>query len=152
MSIGVWRSWLAHLHGVQGVESSSLFTPTKKKGNDSIIPFFSFRLQDTGYRGQHGRAACVRRIPDFGFWILNSGFNPHSSLRLPQSDSLQIADACDASLPCNHIDCQLSIFNFLQSSRSSRSRGDYRTAGTDVATTDGAATACRTGRSAAMDS
>ena len=25
---GVWRSWLAHLHGVQGVESSSLFTPT----------------------------------------------------------------------------------------------------------------------------
>lgn len=26
--IGVWRSWLAHLHGVQGVESSSLFTPT----------------------------------------------------------------------------------------------------------------------------
>lgn len=28
---GVWRSWLAHLHGVQGVESSSLFTPTIKK-------------------------------------------------------------------------------------------------------------------------
>ena len=27
---GVWRSWLAHLHGVQGVESSSLFTPTKR--------------------------------------------------------------------------------------------------------------------------
>jgi hypothetical protein len=29
--IGVWRSWLAHLHGVQGVGSSSLLTPTKVK-------------------------------------------------------------------------------------------------------------------------
>ncbi len=29
--IGVWRSWLAHLHGVQGVGSSSLLTPTYKK-------------------------------------------------------------------------------------------------------------------------
>jgi hypothetical protein len=27
---GVWRSWLAYLHGVQGVGSSSLLTPTKK--------------------------------------------------------------------------------------------------------------------------
>ncbi len=26
--IGVWRSWLAYLHGVQGVGSSSLLTPT----------------------------------------------------------------------------------------------------------------------------
>ena len=29
--LGAWRSWLAHLHGVQGVESSSLFAPTKVK-------------------------------------------------------------------------------------------------------------------------
>jgi hypothetical protein len=29
--IGVWRSWLAHLHGVQGVGSSSLLTPTDKR-------------------------------------------------------------------------------------------------------------------------
>ena len=28
-TFGVWRSWLAHLHGVQGVGSSSLLTPTK---------------------------------------------------------------------------------------------------------------------------
>ena len=28
---GVWRSWLAYLHGVQGVGSSSLLTPTFKK-------------------------------------------------------------------------------------------------------------------------
>jgi hypothetical protein len=28
----VWRSWLAHLHGVQGVGSSSLLTPTEVKG------------------------------------------------------------------------------------------------------------------------
>src|SRR4030042_1139431 len=26
--IGVWRSWLAHLHGVQGVVCSSQITPT----------------------------------------------------------------------------------------------------------------------------
>ena len=28
---GVWRSWLAYLHGVQGVGSSSLLTPTIKR-------------------------------------------------------------------------------------------------------------------------
>ena len=28
---GVWRSWLAHLHGVQGAASSSLATPTIKQ-------------------------------------------------------------------------------------------------------------------------
>ncbi len=28
---GVWRSWLAYLHGVQVVVSSSLTTPTKKR-------------------------------------------------------------------------------------------------------------------------
>ncbi len=27
--IGVWRSWLAYLHGVQVVVSSSLTTPTE---------------------------------------------------------------------------------------------------------------------------
>ncbi len=32
-TIGVWRSWLAHLHGVQGVVSSSLITPTTIKRN-----------------------------------------------------------------------------------------------------------------------
>ncbi len=26
---GVWRSLVAHLHGVQGVEGSNPFTPTK---------------------------------------------------------------------------------------------------------------------------
>ena len=29
--IGAWRSWLAYLHGVQGVGSSSLLAPTKEK-------------------------------------------------------------------------------------------------------------------------
>ena len=28
-SFGVWRSLVAHLHGVQGVEGSNPFTPTK---------------------------------------------------------------------------------------------------------------------------
>jgi hypothetical protein len=28
---GVWRSWLAHLHGVQGVVCSSQITPTEFK-------------------------------------------------------------------------------------------------------------------------
>ena len=37
--IGVWRSWLAHLHGVQGVESSSLFTPTFFN-NSQVITYF----------------------------------------------------------------------------------------------------------------
>lgn len=27
--VGVWRSLVAHLHGVQGVEGSNPFTPTK---------------------------------------------------------------------------------------------------------------------------
>ena len=29
--LGVWRSLVAHLHGVQGVEGSNPFTPTKLK-------------------------------------------------------------------------------------------------------------------------
>lgn len=42
---GVWRSWLAHLHGVQGVESSSLFTPTiKKKGLSFLSPFLLYTV------------------------------------------------------------------------------------------------------------
>ena len=28
--VGVWRSLVAHLHGVQGVEGSNPFTPTNK--------------------------------------------------------------------------------------------------------------------------
>ena len=28
--VGVWRSLVAHLHGVQGVEGSNPFTPTKE--------------------------------------------------------------------------------------------------------------------------
>jgi hypothetical protein len=31
--IGVWRSWLAHLHGVQGVVRSSRITPTKTENH-----------------------------------------------------------------------------------------------------------------------
>lgn len=31
MGFGVWRSLVAHLHGVQGVEGSNPFTPTKNK-------------------------------------------------------------------------------------------------------------------------
>ena len=37
--IGVWRSWLAHLHGVQGVVCSSQITPTKQ-GADNQAPFY----------------------------------------------------------------------------------------------------------------
>jgi hypothetical protein len=39
---GVWRSWLAYLHGVQVVVSSSLTTPTNKK--DGLKPSFLFVL------------------------------------------------------------------------------------------------------------
>ena len=38
---GVWRSWLAYLHGVQGVGSSSLLTPTfLKKSDEKSSDFF----------------------------------------------------------------------------------------------------------------
>ncbi len=49
-TIGAWRSWLAHLHGVQGVGSSSLLAPTEEeilsKGRVSFLfcPLFSFSL------------------------------------------------------------------------------------------------------------
>lgn len=33
-NIGAWRSWLAYLHGVQGVGSSSLLAPTELKRGD----------------------------------------------------------------------------------------------------------------------
>jgi hypothetical protein len=36
---GAWRSWLAYLHGVQGVGSSSLLTPTDQKPAE-IAGFF----------------------------------------------------------------------------------------------------------------
>ncbi len=32
-SFGVWRSLVAHLHGVQGVEGSNPFTPTISNDN-----------------------------------------------------------------------------------------------------------------------
>ena len=37
---GVWRSWLAYLHGVQGVGSSSLLTPTFKERQSERVAFF----------------------------------------------------------------------------------------------------------------
>ncbi len=53
--IGAWRSWLAHLHGVQGVESSSLFAPTMKLSDLQMMKFeslFSFANNFTNfYRG-----------------------------------------------------------------------------------------------------
>ena len=60
MSIGVWRSWLAHLHGVQGVESSSLFTPTKKKRDDcNHLSFLVISLQFSGYRDASSRHELI---------------------------------------------------------------------------------------------
>jgi hypothetical protein len=49
--VGVWRSLVAHLHGVQGVEGSNPFTPTnfclfwsllafQKRPDGVIRPFF----------------------------------------------------------------------------------------------------------------
>jgi hypothetical protein len=39
---GVWRSWLAHLHGVQGVVCSSQITPTKTGWGFAIMQTLSF--------------------------------------------------------------------------------------------------------------
>jgi len=36
---GVWRSWLAHLHGVQGVVCSSQITPTISKREIGSLQF-----------------------------------------------------------------------------------------------------------------
>ena len=38
---GVWRSWLAYLHGVQVVVSSSLTTPTKKGAERRLFCFLN---------------------------------------------------------------------------------------------------------------
>jgi hypothetical protein len=44
-SFGVWRSLVAHLHGVQGVASSNLVTPTKhNKANSLGLAFFIGRF------------------------------------------------------------------------------------------------------------
>ncbi len=44
-SFGVWRSLVAHLHGVQGVEGSNPFTPTILNGSQlrGCGPFFMGR-------------------------------------------------------------------------------------------------------------
>ena len=42
--IGAWRSWLAHLHGVQGVGSSSLLAPTvERSGRQCLSWLFCFQ-------------------------------------------------------------------------------------------------------------
>ena len=51
--VGVWRSLVAHLHGVQGVASSNLVTPTIKKG---LSPLFLFSNHATG-----NRSVCAER-------------------------------------------------------------------------------------------
>ena len=35
--MGVWRSWLAHLHGMQGVRGSNPRISTKKKEKHNIV-------------------------------------------------------------------------------------------------------------------
>ena len=59
-SYGVWRSLVAHLHGVQGVEGSNPFTPTigsDKAANDiQLAAFFigkSVAYVATAYKARH---------------------------------------------------------------------------------------------------
>ncbi len=59
IEFGVWRSWLAHLHGVQGVGCSSHLTPTKKGSCYKWLPFFyrlssAIRLYYLDYYSQNG--------------------------------------------------------------------------------------------------
>ena len=44
--VGVWRSLVAHLHGVQGVEGSNPFTPTKELERAVFENGSFFRLDD----------------------------------------------------------------------------------------------------------
>jgi len=48
---GVWRSWLAHLHGVQRVGRSSRLTPTKN-ACEKITGIFIYVFPD-GQRNQY---------------------------------------------------------------------------------------------------
>jgi hypothetical protein len=42
--VGVWRSLVAHLHGVQGVPSSNPGTPTKRNNEKAIGNSSLFRV------------------------------------------------------------------------------------------------------------
>lgn len=63
MGSGVWRSWLAYLHGVQGVVSSSLTTPTKKERDHglpwSLFAFYSNQILKV--MGPTGRGFTILR-------------------------------------------------------------------------------------------
>ena len=63
-TIGVWRSWLAHLVWDQRVLCSSHSTPTQKKSNHLIfrwLLFFSFLwvLGYNGYNGINGKSMLI---------------------------------------------------------------------------------------------
>lgn len=55
---GVWRRWLACLHGVQEVVSSSLTTPTKPQRLIEAVNLFLLRMwltcPHTGWEGREG--------------------------------------------------------------------------------------------------
>ena len=61
----MWRSLVAHLHGVQGVEGSNPFTPTigTKNGLQPLRcnPFFCFQ-SSPGLAGRLGGAALHRVV------------------------------------------------------------------------------------------
>lgn len=79
---GVWRSWLAYLHGVQGVGSSSLLTPTNKrltinrlKNKFSYIAGICFFISEKSC-GRKQFLAVTGKMVMFrinkGFWFKNN--------------------------------------------------------------------------------
>jgi len=58
----VWRSWLAHLHGVQGVVCSSQITPTKQKSLPRKREGFSVSGNPMEVR-RNGEAICGIILP-----------------------------------------------------------------------------------------
>jgi hypothetical protein len=69
-NIGVWRSWLAYLHGVQGVGSSSLLTPTKQKKPFRLSgkAFFVMALQVRTCKSHLMKKALIQAKPGKGFY------------------------------------------------------------------------------------
>ncbi len=75
--IGMWRSLVAHLHGVQGVASSNLVIPTNGKGFQETGSLFCFIPGSESRKagGSQVRILSSRLNQDKGFRVF---WNPFS--------------------------------------------------------------------------
>jgi hypothetical protein len=66
---GWWRSPVAHLHGVQGVASSNLVHPTKKRVFDSLFYFKQVDWQASKTRSPSKQTAAGRRGTNTKYYL-----------------------------------------------------------------------------------